>query len=209
MNALLLIDIQYDFLQGGALAVPNANEILPVLQKLFPKFNLIFASQDFHPADHRSFAAQHQGKQIGEVINLDGLPQVLWPDHCVQGTAGVGLHSDLPTDKFTAVVQKGQDVKVDSYSAFFDNDHRQPTGLDQELKENGVTKLFVAGLATDYCVKFSVLDALKLGYEVVLIADAVRAVNLDAKDGERSIEEMKSKGASIILSELLINEKML
>ncbi|BDD01503.1 bifunctional nicotinamidase/pyrazinamidase [Persicobacter psychrovividus] len=209
MNALLLIDIQYDFLQGGALAVPNANEILPVLQKLFPKFNLIFASQDFHPADHRSFASQHQGKQIGEVINLDGLPQVLWPDHCVQGTAGVELHSDLPTDKFTAVVQKGQDVKVDSYSAFFDNGHRHATGLDQELKENGVTKLFVAGLATDYCVKFSVLDALKLGYEVVLIADAVRAVNLDAKDGERSIEEMKSKGASIILSELLINEKML
>ncbi|GJM63871.1 bifunctional nicotinamidase/pyrazinamidase [Persicobacter diffluens] len=200
MRALLIVDLQYDFLEGGALAVPKANEIIPVVRDLMSKGLPIFATQDFHPAGHKSFASQHEGRQIGEMITMNGMPQVLWPDHCVQGTHGAAFFEDLEIAKRAIVVQKGKDVEVDSYSGFFDNGRRHQTELDEFLKIKNIQELIVLGLATDYCVKFTVLDALSLGYQVRVVTDGVRAVNLNAGDGERALAEMATAGADISIS---------
>lgn len=200
MQAVLLIDIQHDFLEGGALAVPDANAVVPVAEKLMQRFDLIFATQDWHPHNHGSFASQHAGRNMFEVIDLHGLPQVLWPDHCVQGTLGAQFHPALPMEKCTAIVQKGTDITVDSYSGFADNGKRIQTELHSILQTHGVKTLYVCGLATDYCVQFTVLDALELGYTVYLVLDGCRGVNQHPHDSEKAIERMEKAGALLISS---------
>ena len=166
-------------------------------------FDLIVATQDFHPANHLSFASQH-GKTPGEIIELNGAPQVLWPDHCVESTPGAELATDLKTDKIARTVQKGQKRGVDSYSGFFDNDHRTETGLGEYLKNENVDEVYVCGLATDYCVKYSALDARALGFETFLIEDASRGVNLQSEDSQKAIEELKAAGIRVVQSRDLI-----
>ena len=198
MEALILVDIQNDFLPGGALAVADGDAVVPVANQLQPHFDLIVATQDFHPKNHLSFAANHSGKQIGDIIQLNGLDQVLWPNHCVQGSAGAEFASDLQMEKVAEVFPKGTNPKIDSYSGFFDNGHRKATGLGDYLKEHGVNRVFVAGLATDYCVKFTALDAKKLGFDTTVIPEATRAVNLQPQDFEKAINEMAAAGVKII-----------
>jgi len=195
MRALVLVDLQYDFMPGGALAVAHGDEVVAVAQRLIPQFDIVVATQDWHPRDHKSFAANNPGAKVGELRELDGQPQVMWPAHCVQGTHGAELHDDL--DGITQVFQKGTNAAIDSYSGFFDNGHKKATGLEGWLREQGVTDLTVLGLATDYCVKYTVLDALHLGFTVTLVSEGCRAVNLAPGDGDAAIAEMAAAGASI------------
>lgn len=203
MNALLLIDLQNDFLPGGALAVPNGDEVIPIANRMMDSFDLIVATQDFHPADHGSFASQHPGVSVGDAFDLNGLPQIAWPDHCVQGTPGVQLSSELDTKRIDQIVPKGTDPLIDSYSGFFDNGHKKATALHDYLQSNGVTGLTVSGLATDYCVLFTVLDALKLGYQVTLAVEGCRGVDLKRGDVERAIRNMRVAGAIFSASSLV------
>ncbi len=203
MRALVLVDLQYDFLPGGALAVAHGDETIAVAQRMLPRFDIVVATQDWHPRDHQSFAANHgsrPGKEPGQLIELGGLPQVLWPVHCVQNTRGAELHDDLERGKISAVFRKGIDPEVDSYSGFYDNGHKKATGLADWLRQKRITRLYVLGLATDYCVKFTVLDARQLGFDVWLIEDGCRPVDLAPGDGERAKAEMRDRGATIITS---------
>ena len=200
-QALILVDIQNDFVPGGALPVAEGDRVVPIANRLQKHFDLIVATQDWHPANHGSFASQHAGKTIGDVIDLHGLPQVLWPDHCVQRSNGAEFHPDLDRSRVARVFQKGVDPEIDSYSGFFDNGHRRGTGLAEYLKSQGVTHVFVCGLATDYCVKFTALDALKLGFKTHLIEDACRGVNLRPGDGQRAVEEMRAAGVTVTNSQ--------
>lgn len=204
MRVLLLVDIQNDFLPGGALAVPEGDTIIPVVNKLIGHFDLVIATQDWHPPDHGSFASNHPGKKIGEMIELHGLPQVLWPDHCVQNTEGAKFSKELKTSKINKIFQKGTDKEIDSYSGFFDNGHKKSTGLDNFLKEKGVTELYITGLATDYCVKYTALDARKLGFRTYLVVDACKGVNLMPGDVENAIKTMADAGVTLVLSEALL-----
>lgn len=200
MRALLWIDIQNDFLPGGALAVPRGNEVVEVANRLAERGNhaLVVATQDLHPPDHLSFASQHPGKHPYEAIELDGLMQTLWPEHCVEGTRGAALADGLAVERLSRVVPKGTDRRVDSYSGFFDNARKRATGLEAILRDAGVRHLDVVGLATDYCVRATVLDALELGFGVTVHADGVRAVDLQPGDGERALEAMRAAGAEIV-----------
>ncbi|HLP78182.1 MAG TPA: bifunctional nicotinamidase/pyrazinamidase, partial [Candidatus Paceibacterota bacterium] len=155
MKALILVDIQNDFLSGGALAVPDGDAVIPVANRLQAAFPLVVATQDWHPANHGSFAANHPGRKVFEQIDLNGLPQTLWPVHCVQNTRGAELAAALNRDRIAKVFPKGTDATIDSYSGLFDNGHRKSTGLGEWLKARGATEVFVCGLATDYCVKFT------------------------------------------------------
>lgn len=202
-TALIIVDVQYDFLPGGALAVGHGDQIIAVINRIQQKFDMIVATQDWHPEDHKSFAANHPGKAIGEFIDLNGLEQILWPVHCVQGSEGANFHRDLDQSRWAAVFQKGKHPEVDSYSGFFDNARRGDTGLGDFLKSKGIQKVYVCGLAQDYCVKFTALDAQSLGFETVLISDATRGVNLDPNDGDRAIEAMKEKGIKVLISDQL------
>lgn len=204
-SALLIVDVQNDFLPGGALAVTNGDEVVPVINQLQEQFNFIVATQDFHPADHGSFAANHEGTKPGELIKLSGLQQILWPVHCVQGSEGAEFHAELNPIKWTAIFQKGTNPEVDSYSGFFDNARRGDTGLGDFLQNEGIMNVFVTGLAQDYCVKYTALDAVSLGFKTYLITDATRAVNLSAEDGEKALEEMKKAGVIIVESSAIIN----
>lgn len=197
MHALLLIDIQNDFLPGGALAVPGGDEIIPLVNALIPQFEMIVATQDWHPPDHGSFAVNHPGKKVFEMTDLYGLPQVLWPVHCVQDTGGALFAPGLDTRRIARVFPKGTDARIDSYSGFFDNGHRGDTGLAGWLKKQRVTELTLCGLATDYCVKFTALDALECGFEVNLHLPACRGVDLQGGDCKRAIAEMRERGAVI------------
>ncbi len=194
-DALLVTDVQYDFLPGGALAVPQGDETIPVAQRLIPEYEIVVATQDWHPRDHKSFAANNPGAEVGQIREVNGLLQVMWPAHCVQGTRGAELHDDL--DGITQVFQKGTNPELDSYSGFFDNGHKKATGLEGWLREQDVTELTVLGLATDYCVKFTVLDALHLGFAVTVMSEGCRAVNLAPGDGERALDDMRAAGAVI------------
>jgi nicotinamidase/pyrazinamidase len=200
MRALVLVDLQYDFCPGGALAVAHGDETVAIAARLERVFDPIVATQDWHPPGHKSFAVNNPGKQIGELAELDGLPQVMWPAHCVQGTRGAELHAGLDRSRITEVFRKGTDPEIDSYSGFFDNGHRKATGMGDWLKQRGVTELYVLGLATDYCVKFTVLDALQLGFAVSVVVDGCRAVELQPGDGERAIAAMREAGATVITS---------
>lgn len=197
-RALVLVDLQHDFCPGGALAVPGGDAVIPVANKVQRHFDVIVATQDWHPADHGSFAANHEGKQPYDVIELAGLPQVLWPVHCVQGSTGAELHRGLDRSRLTQVFPKGTDRTIDSYSGFHDNGQRKSTGLDAWLRDRGVRVLYVMGLATDYCVKFTALDAVAAGFETFLIEDGCRAVELQPGDGDGAIEELRGAGVVVI-----------
>ena len=201
MRALILVDIQNDFLPGGALAVPEGDQVIPVANQVQPHFDLIVATQDWHPADHGSFAANHSGQKPGEIIDLDGLPQILWPVHCVQGSPGAEFTAQLDRSRWNAIFPKGTEVNIDSYSGFFDNGHRKATGLTDYLKEHGVTEVFIMGLAADYCVKYTALDALSEGFATYLIADGTRGVNLQAEDTQLALREMLEKGVTLMQSQ--------
>ena len=194
MNALILVDIQNDFLPTGALPVPRGDEVIPVANQLMPDFDLVIATQDWHPRNHGSFASQHPGRKPFEVVDLHGLPQVLWPEHCVQGSRGAEFAPGLDVQRITKVFPKGTDATIDSYSGFFDNGHRKATGLGDYLKSRGVTDVCVLGLATDYCVKFTALDARALGLNVTLAVNGCRGVDLQPGDCDRAIDAMKKAG---------------
>ncbi len=200
MTALVLVDIQNDFLPGGALAVPEGDQIIPIVNSLLPRFELIVATQDWHPPGHASFAANHPGRKPYEQIDLDGLPQTLWPVHCVQNTGGALFAPGLDTRRVARVFPKGTDPRIDSYSGLFDNGHRQSTGLAEWLRERGVSGIDVVGLATDYCVKFTALDAAREGFRVHLIEDACRGVNLAPDDTGRALDQMRHAGVRVIRS---------
>lgn len=197
-KALLLVDIQNDFLPGGALEVERGDEVIGVANRAMKHFDNIIATQDWHPADHRSFASQHKGKNPGEFIELNGLQQILWPDHCVPGTKGSEFAPGLDADKFTKVIRKGTDRDVDSYSGFFDNAHEKATGLEDYLRSQGIDELYIAGLATDYCVKYTALDARRLGFNTSLIIEGVRGVELNPGDCDAAIAEMKEAGVRVV-----------
>jgi len=201
MRALLLIDLQYDFMPGGALAVPQGDATVLVANRLLDRFGFVVASQDWHPADHLSFASQHPGHEPLEEIELDGLSQTLWPDHCVQGSHGAELHHELRTGSIDRVIRKGEDRRVDSYSAFFDNARRRKTDLEATLREQGVEELVVLGLATDYCVLFSVLDALDLGFRVSVVRDGCRGIDQPAGGVDAAWRRMEEAGAAIVDSQ--------
>ncbi|MBB3004250.1 bifunctional nicotinamidase/pyrazinamidase [Paraburkholderia tropica] len=178
-DVLLLIDLQYDFMPGGALAVAHGDEVVPVANRLAQGFAHVVLTQDWHPAAHVSFAANHAGRQPFETVALSYGEQVLWPTHCVQGTPGAALHRDLDVPHARAVIRKGHHVDVDSYSAFLEADRTTPTGLAGYLRDTGAKRVYCAGLATDYCVAWSALDARAAGFETVLIEDASRAIDLN------------------------------
>ena len=198
MNALVLVDIQNDFIEGGALAVKDGASVVRVSNEQIPQFDFVVATQDWHPRDHGSFASQHLSVEVGDTFELNGQTQVAWPDHCVQGTVGAEFVSGLNVGGIHEVVQKGTDRDIDSYSGFFDNGRCYETKLRELLKRQRVTHLFVMGLATDYCVKFTVLDAIDLGFKTSLIEAGCRGVDLVAGDVERALEEMKQAGAVIV-----------
>ncbi|PHN06211.1 bifunctional nicotinamidase/pyrazinamidase [Flavilitoribacter nigricans] len=204
MKALILIDLQNDFCPGGALAVREGDQTVSIANQLLDQFDLVVATQDWHPIAHESFAAHHAGKTPGEVIDLHGLPQVLWPIHCVQGSFGAEFVRELNTSKIQHVFNKGTDPAIDSYSGFFDNGHRKATGMGDFLKEKGVDTIYIMGLATDYCVKFTALDALQLGFSTYLITDGCRGVNLQEGDSENALKELSEKGAKLIESKDLL-----
>ena len=207
MKALILVDMQNDFLPGGALAVPGGDKVIPVANKLQPLFPVVVATQDWHPANDGSFAANHPGKKVFERIDLNGLPQTLWPVHCVQNTKGAELAAALDRERITKIFPKGTDAGIDSYSGLYDNGHRKSTGLGEWLKARGVTGVFVCGLATDYCVKFTALDAAQMGFKTHLIEDASRGVNLQPNDVRDAIAEMKRAGVAVVQSSGILNAK--
>ena len=200
MRALLIIDLQNDFLPKGALTVSKGDEIITVINELQSAFDLIIATKDWHPANHGSFASNHQNEKVGNVINLNGIEQILWSAHCIQNSFGAELSLLLNKDSISKIILKGTDSDIDSYSAFFDNNHQKSTGLHQYLKENNVDELFVTGLATDYCVYFTVKDALQLGYKTWLVTDAVKGVNINPSDSQKAICDMEKSGAKLITS---------
>ena len=199
MKALILVDIQNDFCKGGNLAVPDGEKIIPFVNQLQEnEYDLIVATQDSHPQNHKSFSSNNPGTNPGDLGELNGQPQVMWPDHCVKGTSGIEFHPELNSEKVSQVFPKGEDPSVDSYSGFFDNDQKTSTGLGEYLKEKGVTEVDVVGLALDYCVKFTALDAVKLGFKTSLHLEGTRAVNLNPEDGNDAIKELKDAGVKIL-----------
>ena len=205
MKALLLVDLQNDFCKGGALAVKGGDEVIPVANLLMAEgnFNVIVATQDWHPPGHKSFASSNKVKPMS-MGELNGFPQVMWPDHCVFGTTGAEFHRLFLKNKPHAIIRKGINPNIDSYSAFFDNkaiiddkEIRNPTGLGGYLNNLGIKQVYVMGLATDFCVKWSALDSVASGFETFLIEDGCRAVNLNEGDDEKAIEEMKQSGVKI------------
>jgi nicotinamidase/pyrazinamidase len=203
MYALILVDLQNDFCPGGALPVPQGDQVAAVANRLQPRFDLVVATQDWHPAHHASFAANHSGRRVGEQIDLEGLPQVLWPVHCVQGTAGAEIVAALDRSRIARVFQKGTDPRIDSYSGFFDNGRRKATGLGDYLRERGAAEVCVCGLATDYCVKFTALDAAALGFRTRVIEDACRGVDLQPGDARRALAEMRAQGIEVLRSDAI------
>ncbi len=188
MRALVIIDLQNDFIPGGSLAVPGGDEIVPIINELQKKFDLVIATQDWHPSNHSSFAENHPGKKEFEIIKLNEIDQKLWPVHCVQNSKGAEFHPDLNSERIEAIFRKGTDKNIDSYSGFYDNAHLKSTGLSGYFKDKGVTSLYFCGLAAEYCVYFSIIDALKEGFEATLLEDATRAISEeDFKKAKKAI----------------------
>jgi nicotinamidase/pyrazinamidase len=202
-TALIVVDIQNDFLSGGALAVRNGDQVVPIANRLIAsgEFDVVVATQDWHPSNHKSFAANHAGAVPGDVIDLNHLQQVLWPVHCVQNTRGADFAAGLQMAGVDKIIRKGSNPNIDSYSGFFDNGHRRATGLAEYLEANAVSDLYVLGLATDYCVKFTALDGVRLGFNVHLIEDGCRGVELIRGDVEKAILAMRDAGVEILQSE--------
>lgn len=199
-RALIIVDVQNDFCPGGALPVPEGDQVVPIINRLQPAFEVVIATQDWHPAEHVSFACNHLGKKVGEVIEVDGIEQILWPAHCVQNTPGAAFHPGLDTSRVAHIVRKGTDPRVDSYSGFFDNARRRDTGLAELLRRLGVDEVAICGLATDYCVKFTALDAQELGFKTSVIVDACRGVGLKPEDIPQALREMEARGVRILES---------
>jgi nicotinamidase/pyrazinamidase len=203
MKALLIIDVQNDFCPGGALEVPNGDAVVPVINKLIPHFDHVLQTQDWHTNDHLSFASSHAGKSPYDTIEMDYGEQVLWPDHCIQGSRGANFHSDLNTTQTELILRKGFRKEIDSYSAFFENDNETATGLTGYLRERKIDHLFVAGLATDFCVKWSVLDGLKQGFGVTVIEDGVKGIDIEGSV-DAAWKEMTEAGAETTTSEAIL-----
>ena len=201
MKTLLIIDVQNDFMPTGSLPVPNGDKIVSIINEIQPKFDLVIATQDWHPEDHISFASNHKGASIFDEIKIKGQPQTLWPNHCVQGSKGAELHPKLNTLKCETIFRKGTDKEIDSYSAFYDNGHLKSTGLAGYLKEKGTTELFICGLAADICVYYSIRDAVKEGFNCYFIEDASEA--LDNEGFKKIKKEMIDMGVKIISSEFI------
>lgn len=200
MNALVIVDLQNDFLLGGALPVPHGDEVIPLANELQQRFDLVLATQDWHPPDHGSFAPNHPGKKPGDRIILDGIEQILWPVHCVQNTHGAEFAPSFDTSRIARVFHKGIDPRIDSYSTFFDNAHRRSTGLGEYLKERSVKNVYLLGLALDYCVNYSALDARQVGFNTYVIVDACRGIGLEPGDLDHALDEMKRAGTILLES---------
>ena len=200
MKALIIVDLQNDFLPGGALAVPHGHEVIQLANELQREFELVLATKDWHPRDHGSFAANHKGKKPGDRIMLDGIEQILWPVHCVQNTHGAEFAHAFDRSRIAHVFHKGTERNIDSYSTFFDNAHRRHTGLAHYLKERSIKDIYLLGLALDYCVKYSALDARQLGLNAHVILDGCRGIELQRGDIDRALEEMKRAGATTLKS---------
>jgi len=198
MRALLIVDVVNDFFPGGALGIEGADKILPVIDSLLEeKWDLVIASTDWHPQGHVSFASTHK-KKVGDLIEVDGIEQVLWPDHCIQGTSGCGFVAGFHTEKVDEIIYKGVDLNIDSYSIFFDNRKLRSTGLDKILKEKKIDQLVIVGLATDYCVKYSTKDALDLGFDVTVIPEGCSGIELHPGDVEKTLDQLKKAGAKVM-----------
>lgn len=196
MNALIIVDVQNDFLPGGSLAVPDGDQIIPVLNGIQDQYELVVASQDWHPAGHSSFASQHDGKQPFDQIQWHGATQVLWPDHCVQGSEGAAFSNALDTKRIEAIFRKGTLPQIDSYSSFYDNNHEKSTALADYLRGKGVSQVFIGGLAADYCVYFTALDSLKEGFKTTVIEAATRGLN--EEDIHKAMQHIRREGGEII-----------
>ena len=197
MHALLVVDIQYDFCPGGRLAVPEGDTIIPLINALSARFDRIILTQDWHPPGHSSFASSHPGKQPFETVEMSYGEQILWPDHCVQGSRGADFHEDLDTDRAELIIRKGFRKEIDSYSAFFENDHMTVTGLAGYLRERGIQTIYIAGLATDFCVHWSAVDGRKLGFDVFVVEDASRGIDTNGSM-DLAFKNMRASGAELI-----------
>ena len=192
-DALIVVDVQNDFCPQGALAVPHGDEVVPIVNRLIPIFHQVVLTQDWHAPDHTSFASQHKDRIPYETVEMPYGEQVLWPDHCVQGTPGAEFHPDLDTSPVQLIVRKGHHREIDSYSTFFENDRTTTTGLAGYLRDRQVARIFLCGLATDFCVFYSAIDARRLGFAVVVLEDACRGIGLDGSV-ERAWKEMEKEG---------------
>jgi len=201
MKALIIVDVQNDFCQGGNLACPRGDEVVPVINSISGKFDKVVATKDWHPPDHISFGSTHN-KISGETIKLPEIKetQLLWPDHCIRGSYGGDFHKDLDVESFNLILHKGTNPDLDSYSAFYENDRKTPTGLTYYLKGFGINEIFICGLATDYCVYYSAMDSIKDGFTTSLILDGCRAVNIPEGSEEEALEDMKKSGIKILTS---------
>lgn len=197
MKALVIVDMQNDFMPGGALGVPEADQIVPAINQLATQFSLVVATQDWHPHDHCSFAVNHPGKNPGDVVQIKDVEQILWPVHCVRATKGAELVDILNKEAIASCFYKGTDRWIDSYSAFFDNARRKSTGLSDFLKTRNVSQVYLAGVATEYCVLYSAFDAVDIGYTVIVISDLCRPINLQPGDEAKAYEAMAAKGVKI------------
>lgn len=199
MKALIVVDLQYDFLPGGALAVNDGDQIIPIINRIQSDFDLIVATQDWHPENHKSFASQHLDKKLFEMIDLDGIPQVLWPDHCVEGTRGSEFSDKWISEKAVAIFRKGMNERVDSYSGFYDNNKKDSTGLLGFLNEKKVTEVYVCGLAADYCVYYTAVDAKEAGFDTYFLDFATKAISVEGLS--KAKEVMLQKGINLVESE--------
>ncbi len=197
IKALIVVDVQNDFCPGGALAVNEGNKIIPVINSIIDKFDIIISTQDWHPANHISFASTHENKKINEHIIIGGITQALWPDHCVQGTEGADFAKDLNTKKFNLILRKGMDPNLDSYSAFLENDQKTETGLHGYLNAMSVSQLHICGLATDYCVFFSAMDSVKYGFKTILLVNASKGIDIPFGNLNKRLKQMKDNGIAI------------
>lgn len=197
MKALVIIDMQNDFMPGGPLATKDADKLVPLINELMDHFSLVVATKDWHPKNHGSFAENHSGKKVGDIIKLGGVEQILWPVHCVEDTSGAEFVKGLNEEKIEKIFYKGTDPFIDSYSAFFDNARKRETGLGDYLRSHDVDDVTFVGVATDYCVLYSVLDALDLGFKVTVVQDGCKAINLKEGDEKDALNKMRKRGALI------------
>jgi nicotinamidase/pyrazinamidase len=197
-KALIVIDVQNDFCPGGNLAVNDGDKVVPVINSVMNKFDIIIGTQDWHPQSHVSFASNHKGKNVYDQIDVDGIIQTLWPDHCVQGTCGADFHKDINNNKFNCVIRKGANPKIDSYSAFVENDKKSETGLHGYLNALKVKAICLCGLATDYCVYYSAMDAVKYGFITSVLINACKGINVPEGSIDKCIKDMKGAGIKVI-----------
>jgi nicotinamidase/pyrazinamidase len=198
MKTLIIVDAQNDFMPGGSLEIPNGDDIIPIINEIQPKFDLVAATQDWHPSSHKSFASNHEGRKVFERITWQGIEQVLWPDHCVQGTSGAAFHRELNMNQVESIFRKGMDENIDSYSGFFDNGHKKNTGLTGYLRDKGAHELYFCGFAADICVYFTLMDALNEGFKVNLLMNAVKA--LDENEFEKQKIKLRDDGVNLLNS---------